>query len=654
MTETFSNLVHAIRDGSETPESAAQALYDQLTESERLGLLQGDDTFFRFVFKIAWNGYGRTPCPSGVIPRLGIPGIQFTDGPRGVLLGHSTAFPVAAARAGTWDPALEEEVGHAMGAECRAQGGNFFAGICVNLARHPGWGRAQESYGEDPLVLGTMGSALARGAREHAMACVKHFALNSMENARFTVDVEVDDETLHECYLPHFKQIVTEAGIESVMSAYNAVNGTACGDSHRLLTGILREEWNRPDLVVVDDFVWGIRDGPGSVKAGCDIEFPVKQIRSRTLPDALKNGSLDWTDVKKSCLRTLAAQLRYHERFLDVPTPDISVVGSEAHRKLARRVATESMVLLKNSEPLSVPFLPLQKSRVKKVAVVGALANSIQTGDFGSSYVDDKEVISPLQGFLSNPDIETMFSDGTNIDAAVRTAEAADICVLISGYTSYEEGEHIMNTDEKLNQTVLPGWFGSWPAVKAMSFFAWMMKASGRKMGGDRQHLGLNAHNEKLCKAIATAVGERAVLVLEASSTVLLPSEIRNGFAAILWAWYGGCQIGHALQDVLWGDAEPSGRLTFSVPESEEDLPVWDINAKKIKYDRYWGYRYLQKINKTAVYPFGFGLGYGHIEIQKDQLRCPKVLHERFFSVSVAVRNIGNRPSSVVLQIYGG
>lgn len=188
------------------------------------------------------------------------------------MIGRSTAFPVPMARGATWDPALEERVGAAIGAEIRAQGGNFFGGVCINLLRHPAWGRAQETYGEDPVLLGAMGTALTHGSQQHVMACVKHYACNSMENARFTVDVRVDEATLHQVYLPHFRQVVG-AGVASVMSAYNSVNGDWCGQNRVLLQDVLRQEWGF-EGVVISDFIWGLRDPVLSLAAGLDVEMP--------------------------------------------------------------------------------------------------------------------------------------------------------------------------------------------------------------------------------------------------------------------------------------------------------------------------------------------------------------------------------------------
>jgi beta-glucosidase len=243
MTEIlpFDRAVRAVRSGTD-PDEAARSLVAELDDAEKLGLLDGDEPFWPGMPDMMGKGYNLEPIVAGAVARLGIPGIRFSDGPRGAVIGRSTAFPVPMARGATWDPDLEQQVGEAIGAEIRAQGGNFFGGVCVNLLRHPAWGRAQETYGEEPALLGAMGSALARGARRHVMACVKHYACNSMENARFSVDVRVDEAALHEVYLPHFRAVVA-AGVASVMSAYNSVNGQWCGQNRALLTDILRDEW---------------------------------------------------------------------------------------------------------------------------------------------------------------------------------------------------------------------------------------------------------------------------------------------------------------------------------------------------------------------------------------------------------------------------
>ena len=258
------------------------------------------------------------------------------------MLGPSTTFPVSMARGASFDPGLEERVGEAIGAELRASGATFTGAVCMNLLRHPAWGRAQETYGEDPHHVGAMATALTCGLQRHVMACMKHFACNSMENARFTVDVIADERALHEVYLPHFKRVASE-GVAAVMSAYNSLNGQWCGDSYPLLTEILRDEWGWDGLVITD-FIMGLRDPVASVQAGCNIEMPFRQQRVQVLPDAVASGELDVADVDARVTEALATFLRFVEVFRT--RPDGSVIGCAEHRALARETAASSMVLL--------------------------------------------------------------------------------------------------------------------------------------------------------------------------------------------------------------------------------------------------------------------------------------------------------------------
>ncbi len=251
-TNAFAAAVAAVRAGR-TPDEAADDLLRELTPDERLALLDGDLPFWEGMADMLGNGYNRTPIPMGRIDRLGVPGLLFSDGPRGVVMGQSTAFPVSMARGATWDVDLEERVGTAIGRELRAQGANLFGGVCINLPRNPAWGRAQETYGEDPLLLGEFGAALTRGVQVNAMAVAKHYALNSMENARFSVDVTADDATLHEVYLAHFRRVVEE-GVAGIMTSYNSVNGEWAGQNEQLMEGILRGEWGFTG-VTVSDFI---------------------------------------------------------------------------------------------------------------------------------------------------------------------------------------------------------------------------------------------------------------------------------------------------------------------------------------------------------------------------------------------------------------
>ncbi|HEY5153489.1 MAG TPA: glycoside hydrolase family 3 N-terminal domain-containing protein, partial [Acidimicrobiales bacterium] len=314
----------------------ARALVAQLTTEEKLGCLDGDTPFWPGIVDMAGTGYREHVWPAARVERLGIPGIAFSDGPRGCVVGAATAFPVSMARGATFDPELEERVGEAIGAELAARGATYTGAVCMNLLRHPGWGRAQETYGEDPHHVGEMAAALTRGLQRHVMACMKHFACNSMENARFGVDVTVDERALHEVYLPHFKR-VADSGVASVMSAYNAVNGEWCGQNETLLTTILRDEWGW-DGFVTSDFVFGLRDATTSVRAGLNIEMPFRQVRATALPVALAAGELDEADVEDRVAETVATLLRFWP-VIGGAAPDAAVVLGEPHHRLAREVA---------------------------------------------------------------------------------------------------------------------------------------------------------------------------------------------------------------------------------------------------------------------------------------------------------------------------
>ena len=240
----------------EQVEEKARNLLAQMSLEEKIKQMSGDTPFVRGLIQLL-VAYNIRSLPAGENVRLSIPAIRFSDGPRGVVMNHSTCFPVTMARGASWDRALEESVGDAIGVEARSQGANFFGGVCINVLRHPAWGRAQETYGEDPYHLGEMGAAFVRGSQRHVMACIKHFAANSIENSRLRVDVRISERTLREVYLPHFKRCVDE-GAASVMSAYNKVNGDYCSHNRHLLRDILKKEWGFEGFVM-SDFLFSLK-----------------------------------------------------------------------------------------------------------------------------------------------------------------------------------------------------------------------------------------------------------------------------------------------------------------------------------------------------------------------------------------------------------
>jgi len=314
-------------------ETRAQHWLHQMSLPDKVAQMSGDSSLLAGTLDLM-RAYNYHPIPAGENLRLSIPGIRFSDGPRGVVMYHSTCFPVSMARGASWDPELEERVGDAIGVEARSQGANFFGGVCINLLRHPAWGRAQETYGEDPFHLGEMGAALVRGVQRHIMACAKHYACNSIENTRMKVDVSVDERALREVYLPHFKRCVDE-GAAAVMSAYNKVNGQHCGHNAHLLRDILKDEWGFQGFVV-SDFTFGIRDAMAAANAGLDIEMPTRWHYHRNLQRLVESGRVPQSAVDEAVLRILRQKLRFAQTG-EAGRYGPQAVVSEEHRALAQR-----------------------------------------------------------------------------------------------------------------------------------------------------------------------------------------------------------------------------------------------------------------------------------------------------------------------------
>ncbi len=653
-TEAASRVAHGADHHAE-----AEALVAQLSLEEKLGCLDGDSPFWPGLTDMSGGGgYYLHPWPAAVVERLGIPGIQFADGPRGCVIGDATAFPVSMARGATFDPDLEERIGEAIGAELRASGATFTGAVCMNLLRHPAWGRAQETYGEDPHHVGVMAAALTRGLQRHVMACMKHFALNSMENARFTVDVTVGERALHEVYLPHFERVAAE-GVASVMSAYNSVNGEWAGQNATLLTDILRREWGW-DGFVISDFIFGLRDAVESVGAGLDIEMPFRQQRALALGDAVARGDLDVTVVDRAVGRIVATLLRFAPQI--AARPPLEVVGSDAHRALAFDTAVRATVLLRNESEL----LPIDPSTTGRVAVLGRLADLRNLGDGGSSDVRSSSVVTALDG------LRAAFGDDRVVhhaaDASI--AEGADLAVVVVGYTKDDEGEYMGASDMaqlsvelfppidhpelgagapmepftptgRAHPAPAPAADGddSSPAVEAQT------EAVPMALGGDRVSLRLSDDDEALIRAVAD-VCDRVVVVVVSGSAVVMPWA--DEVAAVLQSWYGGVEGGAALAAIVTGQSEPGGRLPFAVPHDESDLAFFDRNAVAIEYDLFHGQWLLDRDGVEAHFPFGWGLGYSPVEIEAASM----IDDDR--RVAVAVRNDGDRATSTVVFVHAG
>jgi beta-glucosidase len=647
MPTPFEAAAARVSGGSDHHVEAA-GLVAQMTLEERLGCLDGDTPFWPGLFDMTAGGYYRHTWPAAHVERLGIPGIDFADGPRGCVIGDSTAFPVSMARGATFDPELEERIGEAIGAELRASGATFTGAVCMNLLRHPAWGRAQETYGEDPHQVGVMAAAFTRGLQRHVMACMKHFALNSMENARFTVDVTVDERALHEVYLPHFERVAAE-GVASVMSAYNSVNGEWCGQHRHLLTDILRDEWGW-DGFVVSDFISGLRDPVASVVAGLDIEMPFRQQRAMAFGDALDRGELAEADVDRPVERIVATLLRFHTLFGQQPS--IDVIGCDAHRRLAREVAAASTVLLRNEGSI----LPFDPSAVGRVAVLGRLAAVRNLGDGGSSDVRSSDVVTPLDGLRSRFGADHV----VHADDDVAIAVGADVVVVVVGYTKADEGECIEAAGTDALRALFPpidhptlGNRAEWTApsspARSAGSAAGVDGIDGDLMapGGDRTSLRLSTADEALIAAAAEA-NDNVIVVVVSGSAVIMPwvSTVR----AVLMTWYSGVEGGSALAAVLAGDVEPEGRLPFAVPTDPEHLPIFDRDATEITYDLFHGQWKLDRNGHAPEFPFGWGLGWGAVDVVSAEL-CDPADPTR---LAVSIHNPSPRPLRPVVFVHAG
>lgn len=568
--------------------------------------------------------------------RLGVPPLVLSDGPRGARLsdGHAgaTAFPVAMARGASWDVDLEARVHEVIGKEVRALGANMAASPCINLLRHPGWGRAQETYGEDPWHVGTLGVAATKALQKHnVMAAPKHFALNSIENSRFVVSVEIEERALREVYLPHFKRVVQEGDAASLMTAYNRIRGEYAAQNRYLTRTILREEWGFEGFLH-SDWVMGTYDAVPCIKAGMNIEMPNQRAYSdKAIDSALASGEIDEADIDELVEQSLRVRLQYalaqdHMKY------DRSLLACNDHINLAREAAEQSMVLLKNSD-----VLPLVSKRGSKTAVIGKLANVPNTGDHGSSDCPSPYVVTPLQGierFNAASENEVIFDDGSKFERARQLANESDNVVVVVGYSYRNEGEYLATR-------------------KSMERSARAGELVGRSgFGGDRTSLRLSKPDEELIDSLVGA-NENLVVVYVGGSAIDM-SGWQDRVPAILYAWYAGMEGGNALARVLYGAVNPSGKLPFAIPRNSKDYPEFTPYAMNVTYDYYHGYTLFDKLQIEVAYPFGWGLSYTKFQIEGLSVVTPEIESDGRLNIQVTLINVGTVAGAEVVQLYVG
>ena len=600
----------------------AQRIVEQLTLEEKVSLMGGNITFQEEMDKFKSDPdnlhYNHIPYSAGGIKAYNVPPVLFCDGPRGVVCGNkkSTCFPVPMLRGASFDEELEKKIGHAIGKEIKAYKGNYFGGVCINLPYNPGWGRSQETYGEESFHLGKMGAALMEGVQEEdIVACIKHYAFNQMENARFEVSIECDKRTEREVFLPHFKECI-DRGAGSVMSSYNKYQGTYCGHHDYLLNKVLKDEWGF-DGFVISDFYWGVKDTVEAAKGGQNIEMAHTKFFGEKLIEAVKEGKVPEAKIDEAALRIIRTLLAFE---VDRKDESESVLACHEHVNLALESARKGITLLQNNNKV----LPLDRKKMRKLLIIGKLAKAEVIGDHGSSWVRPPYVISPFEGIQKavGDATQILYSTGEDKEEAKHLAQEADAVIFIAGYNHDDEGEYVSFDEAE-------GYTGS--------------------IGGDRKNgLGLHEEDVELIKEIGP-LNEQSVVALVGGNMIMM-TEWYESVSSILMAYYPGMEGGRALAEIIFGDVNPSGKLPYVLPVAKEDLPQVDWNAEVQHYDYYHGYAKLDKEGKSPLLPYGFGLSYTTFKI--DEVSFSQ--DGDTLTGVCTVTNTGSCEGDEVVQLYVG
>ncbi len=565
---------------------------------------------------------GTGPWSTTPIERLGVPELIMTDGPHGVrrvadintLAAESlpaTCFPTASCLASTWDVDLLHKMGEALAEECIALNVDMLLGPGVNMKRSPLGGRNFEYFSEDPYLAGEMAASLIQGIQSRGVGTsLKHFAANNQETKRFTIDAQIDDRTLREIYMPAFEKAVKEAKPWTVMCAYNKLNGPYCAEHHALLTDLLKGEWGFEGFVVSD---WGaVRDRVASLKGGVDLEMPGPQEeRVRAVVEAVRAGELDECVLDEAVHRILNIVFRANE------TPKQGSFDVEMHHELARKIAAEGMVLLKNDG-----LLPLKGQR--HIAVIGRSAEEAYFQGGGSSHINPTKVAIPFRELQARAgEAELSYAQGypadesfrqDMIDEAAALAQSSDAAVLYIALPRSKESE-----------------------------------------GYDRADLDLTEQQVALIKAVSK-VQPRSVVVLNNGAPVAMSAWI-GGVATVLEGWMMGQAGGAAIADVLFGKANPCGKLAETFPIKLSDTPAylsWPGGAGEERYGEglFIGYRYYDAKEMPVLFPFGHGLSYTQFAYTNPQVSAETFKAEDGLTVTVDVSNAGSAAGKEIVQVY--
>jgi len=542
--------------------------------------------------------------------RLGIPGFIMADGPHGVRYGSATSFPVGIGMAATWDVDLARRVGVAMGKEFRGKGKHQALGPVLDIDRDPRNGRSPETGGEDPYLCGQITSAVVKGIQSTpCIATVKHYNANHRENGRTTNNIIVSQRVLHEHGGLAFRTAVQQGGAFCVMNAYNLINGEKCAENSNLLATILRTHWGFPYYVVSD---WGsIWNSEKAIKAGCDICMGSDNYKN-DLPGLMARGAVPQSVIDaavRSVLRTkiLAGMLDY------LPPGNPDDVNSIEHQQLCLEAGRKSLVLLKNQDNI----LPLSKSVLSYVALIGPSAAVAQIDGSGSSYVTPYYSISPRQGiereigadkvrYAKGCDINS--ADTSGFSAALNITQNADVVIYCGGLDPTQEGEGFDRVGGSIN---LPG------------------------------------KQQDLINRLA-AVNPKLVVVLFSGGVCGISRCIDN-IKGLVYAFYPGQEGGNAVAEVLFGDYNPGGKLPITMPIDDAQLPPWNDDLND---DYGCGYRWFDQMGLYSQYAFGFGLSYTTFAYTNLMISPTSATPGQPISVSFDVTNTGTRSGDEVAQLY--
>lgn len=566
---------------------------------------------------------GEGPWATTAIPRLGVPSLVVSDGPHGVRhpmdinqigsISHpATCFPTASSLACTWDVELMHEMGQALAEEANALNVGVLLGPGNNMKRTPLCGRNFEYFSEDPYLAGEMAASLIEGLQSRGVgASLKHFAFNNQEYQRFSMSAEVDERAMREIYLPGFEKAVKQGKPWTVMCAYNKLHGTYCAEHHGLLVDLLKAEWGFAGLVVSD---WGaVHDRVASLQGGLDLEMPgPKASRVQAVIAAVQDGTLDAAVLDESVRRILKIAYRAAE------TPKGTAFDQQAHNALARKVAAEGMVLLKNNG-----VLPL-KPGLQRIAVIGRAAESPHFQGGGSSHINPTMVAIPLAELQQHvKGAELLYAAGYPaddqfrqdlIDEAVNIVGSAEVALLYIALPGYKESE-----------------------------------------GYDRADLDLTAQQIALIKAVGDAQ-PNTVVILNNGSAVVMGEWIQH-VSAVLEAWMMGQAGGGAIADVLFGKVNPSGKLAETFPVKLADTPAYlnypGENGKVIYGEGLFiGYRYYEAKQVPVQFPFGYGGSYTTFAYSNPTVSAHAFKDSDGLTVTVDVTNTGAVAGKEVVQVY--